>query len=69
MNRTQRFMSAMAVITAVELAGWLAVRAALLVCHEIHRPAGLPWLATLVLVGALATVVVWLVVLFGLVRP
>ena len=66
MNRTQRFMSAMAVITAVELAGW---RAALLVCHEVHRPAGLPWLATLVLVGALATVVVWLVVLFGLVRP
>jgi len=39
------------------------------VWHEAHRPAGLPWIATIALVGAVATVVVWLVILLGMSRP
>ena len=68
MTRTQRFLSVLAIIAAVELAGWLVVKSGLLVLHEAHRPAGLPWLAVLALVGAVATVVVWLVILLGMVR-
>ena len=69
MNRTQHFLAALGIITAVELSGWLAVKSGLLVLHDAHRPAGLPWLAVLPLVGALATVVVWLVIPLGMVRP
>jgi hypothetical protein len=69
MTRTQRFLSAMAIITAVELSGWLVAKSALLVWHEAHRPAGLPWLAVLVLIGTLVSVVGWLTILFGLVQP
>ena len=69
MTRTQRFLSVMSKITAVEPAGWLAARTTLLVWHEAHRPAGLPWLAILALVGVLAAVVVWLVIPLGMVRP
>ena len=68
MNRTQHFLAALGIITAVELSGWLAVKSGLLVLQEAHRPTGLPWLAVLALVGALATVVVWLVILLGMVR-
>ena len=68
MNRTQRFLAALGIITAVELSIWLVARSVLLVWHEAHRPAGLPWLAVLALVGAVATVVVWLVILPGMVR-
>jgi len=69
MTRTQRFISALAIITATELAGWLVIRTGMLVWQEAHRPAGLPWMATIALVGAVATVVVWLVILLGMSRP
>ena len=69
MNRTQRFLAALGIITAVELSIWLVARSVLLVWHEAHRPVGLPWLAVLVLVGTLVSVVGWLTILFGLVRP
>ena len=69
MNRLRRFISALAIITATELAGWLVIRTGMLVWHEAHRPAGLPWMATIALVGAVATVVVWLVILLGMLRP
>jgi hypothetical protein len=68
MTRTQRYLSAFGIVTAVEPARRLAARSTLLVWHEAHRPAGLPWLAVLALVGAVATVVVWLVILLGMVR-
>jgi hypothetical protein len=68
MNRARRFLSAIGIIAATELAIWLVARTSLLVLHETHRPAGLPWLAVLALVGAVATVVVWLVILLGMVR-
>jgi hypothetical protein len=69
MNRARRFLSIIAIITATELAGWLVFRTGMLVWHEAHRPAGLPWMATIALVGAVATVVVWLVILLGMSRP
>ena len=69
MTRTRRFISALPIITAAELAGWLVIRTDMLVWHEAHRPAGLPWMATIALVGAVATVVVWLVILLGMSRP
>jgi hypothetical protein len=69
MNRTRRFLPWLAIIMAAELAAWLVLRTGLLVWHEAHRPAGLPWLAVVTLIGALATVVVWLIVLFGWTRP
>ena len=68
MTRTQRFLSVMAIIAAVELAGWLVVKSGLLVLQEAHRPAGVLWVGILVSVGVLATVVVWLVILLGMVR-
>ena len=68
MTRTQRFLSVLAIIAAVELAGWLVVKSGLLVLHEARRPAGLLWVGILVSVGVLATVVVWLVILLGMVR-
>jgi len=65
MNLTQRFLAAMAIITSTELAGWLVIRTGMLVWREAHRSAGLPWMATIALVGAVATVVVWGIVLLG----
>jgi hypothetical protein len=65
MTRTRRFISALAIITAPELAGWLVIRIGMLVWREVHRSAGLPWMATIALVGAVATVVVWGIVLLG----
>jgi hypothetical protein len=65
MTRARRFLSIIAIITATELAGWLVIRTGMLVWHEAHRPAGLPWMATIALVGAVATVVVWGIVLLG----
>ena len=69
MIRLRRFISALAIITAAELAEWLVIWTSMLVWREAHRSAGLPWMATIALVGAVATVVVWLVILLGMSRP
>src|SRR4051812_26366360 len=65
MSRTQRFLTAIGVITAIELSLWIVARSGWLAWQEWHRTDGLHWLATLMLFGSLGTAIVvnWLLII------
>lgn len=69
MTRIERFLTALGLITIVEISGWLVIRSAELAWHQWHDRIASHWPAAFVLFGSVvsAAVIGWMVL--AVLRP